>query len=443
MWKLYLILLVFIIPITSLLAQPSVKIASGTVLKQNGNVNIVITNADLIVDGELQQGNAASELTFRGDLNQKIIASDVLALQKLTINKVLGSEVLMTGGISISSNVNLLSGRLNLGANVLDLLSGAVLLNESETSHVTGESGGYIQTELNLVSPISINPGNLGAMISSTSNLGNTIVRRGHTPQAAGSSIGINRYYDILPSNNSGLDAELRFYYLDYELNGISEGGAELGRSTDNVNWVNESENIVYDPMQNFIQKSGIPSFSRWTIFGEGALPVELLRFEGKLNDAGRSLLSWVTVSESDFSHFDLESGSDAKNFSWLATINGKGTETSVTNYEYQDNQPLTETRYFRLKMVDKDGSYHFSNIVSIVPNGKSRLHYYPNPVQNLLKLESSFPVKVIDIYNSSGVLIKTLNSETEIRQIFMEQMPGGLYMMKINGKEVIKVIKQ
>src|SRR5690606_902569 len=121
-------------------------IATGTVLRQNGNVNLVISNADLKVDGVIQQGNALSELTFRGNQNQEIVSSANLDLKKLTIDKTEGSEVVMGSGISVNSAVNLVSGMLNLNGNILELNAGATLQNESEVSYVTGDNGGYIQT---------------------------------------------------------------------------------------------------------------------------------------------------------------------------------------------------------------------------------------------------------------------------------------------------------
>jgi len=442
MWKLYFKVWVCIISVPVLYAQPAVKIATGTVLRQNGNVNLVISNADLKVDGVIQQGNALSELTFRGNQNQEIVSSANLDLQKLTIDKTEGSEVVMGSGISVNSAVNLVSGMLNLNGNILELNAGATLQNESEVSYVTGDNGGYIQTTVNLVSPSGVNPGNLGAMITSTANLGNTIIRRGHNAQTSGIFTGIKRYYDILPSNNTDLDAVLRFHYLEAELNGVSEDGAELGRSLDNITWVNESEGIVYDPLQNYIQKSGIPAFSKWTIFGEGALPVDLISFDAVVNDAGAPLLSWVTVSESDFSRFELEAGNDGRHFRWIGTIEGKGGLSSVARYDFLDKSPFNETRYYRLKMIELDGSHHYSKMVSLIPEGQNSIRFFPNPVQNLLTLESAQSINTVEVFSTSGVLLKNYSSDSSINELSMQQLPGGMYLLKINKNKIIKVIK-
>jgi hypothetical protein len=66
-----------------------------------------------------------------------------------------------------------------------------------------------------------INPGNLGAFITSAANVGVVTIRRGHVSQSgAGLASSINRYYSITAENNTNLNATLRLKYFDAELNG-------------------------------------------------------------------------------------------------------------------------------------------------------------------------------------------------------------------------------
>lgn len=433
----------WIISITQLSAQPVVKIASGTYLKQSGNVSLVIKNADLEIEGVLEQETSDAVLYMSGNTNQSLSSSGPLVLHNLVVNKAQGTELVLENELTMNTAVTFISGLLNLNGFNLLLQPGALLQNESEISYVTGDNGGYIQTEADLNTPVAANPGNLGAIISSSADMGNTIIRRGHVAQASGTHTGIKRYYDIFPANNTALDAVLRFHYLEAELNGLSEEDAELGRSTDHINWVNESEGIVYDPVQNYIQKTGIPSFSRWSIFGEGALPVELISFEGKVNDGGSAALSWITVSETAFSHFELERSQDNRHFDRVASISAKGTNTGNTSYHYQDHNLIADIVYYRLKMVDRDGTYTYSRKISLQSDGTASVHFYPNPVQNLLTLESPRRIGTIEIFNTKGDRVKKYESETSINEISMELLPAGLYFVKINKNEVIKIIRQ
>src|SRR5439155_20397820 len=87
-----------------------------------------------------------------------------------------------------------------------------------------------------LNNPQSMNPGNLGATITSSKNLGLVTIKRGYKEQSGGNAFNksILRYYKITPANNTQLSATLRFSYLDAELNGVNESTANLFKSANN-----------------------------------------------------------------------------------------------------------------------------------------------------------------------------------------------------------------
>jgi hypothetical protein len=95
--------------------------------------------------------------------------------------------------------------------------------------------------------------------------MGNTTITRGHAEQTGNGQKSILRYYDIAPTNNAALNATLVFNYLDAELNGLTEANFKLYKSTDSgATWSNQAG--VLTAASNYITKSAIPSFSRWTI---------------------------------------------------------------------------------------------------------------------------------------------------------------------------------
>ena len=108
---------------------------------------------------------------------------------------------------------------------------------------------------------------NLGAFISSTKNLGNTVIRRGHQSQiiGGGNSNSLLRYYDITPVNNIDLNATLRFQYFDAELNGLTENNTVLFKKVNNFSWVNQGF-TTRSAAANYVIKNGIADFYRWTI---------------------------------------------------------------------------------------------------------------------------------------------------------------------------------
>jgi hypothetical protein len=82
----------------------------------------------------------------------------------------------------------------------------------------------------------------------------------------------IHRYYDITPANNAGLNASFRFHYFDAELNNQAENALVMFRSADGgSNWSNESF-TTRDINLNYVEKTGVNSFSRWALASPGVI---------------------------------------------------------------------------------------------------------------------------------------------------------------------------
>jgi len=110
-------------------------------------------------------------------------------------------------------------------------------------------------------------------------------------------------------------------------------------------------------------------------------LPIELLEFNATPNNEENNvLLDWITASEINNDYFDLERSRDGIGWNLLTTIDGSGTSSSVINYSFYDENPHLGTSYYRLKQVDFDGSYSYSNIRSVNLEGINIVSVYPNP---------------------------------------------------------------
>jgi hypothetical protein len=145
----------------------------------------------------------------------------------------------LLSNLSVVSKVNFSGGLLNLNNSVLNLGTTGIFSNESELSRAFTTGTGFVQATATLNNPSAANPGNLGAVITSNTNLGTTIIKRGHKIQTgiSGSNNSIMRYYDIIPTNNMALKVTLRFYYFDAELNSIQETRLYQWKSANLVNW--------------------------------------------------------------------------------------------------------------------------------------------------------------------------------------------------------------
>ncbi len=182
--------------------------------------------------------------------------------------------VILDRGLTVNQSLKVLNGSLDLNNNIITLGSNA-LLSETPGHTVQGMQGKIVITK-DAGTPSGLNVGGLGAVLTSSSNLGSTTVERTHAPGTGQGNQGIKRMYHIMPSNNSGLNATLRFYYDESELNGIPEGELTFFKSLDGTNnsWAPKGGSI--NTTENYAEVSGLDDFSFWTLAGiNTSLPVE------------------------------------------------------------------------------------------------------------------------------------------------------------------------
>lgn len=148
-------------------------------------------------------------------------------------------------------------------------------------------------------------------------------------------------------------------------------------------------------------------TLSRFAVSASTApLPVTMLSFSGKLHTAG-VLLNWVTASEFNSSHFDVERSGNGTSFAKIGSVSAAGNSSVKKNYEYLDNRPLPKQSWYRLKQVDLDGKYTYSSVLPISRDAK--ISSYPNPVTNNLQLQLSQDWKGIYdlmIFDNTGKLM-------------------------------------
>ncbi len=250
-----------------LYAQASVKVDAGAHIKSAGGAYMVLDNINIANNGSFQQTAGSGFVKLTGATNVSLSGSGNTAMDVLLLAKDDGAIFNLNSNLSIVSNVNFSGGLLNLNNSVVDLSTTGSFIDESETSRAFTTGSGYIQATGIINNPSSVDLGNLGAMISSTANLGATVIRRGHAIQmgVSGSNNSIERFYDIIPAHNMNLKAVLRFHYFDGELNGIPEASLHQWKSKDNSNWDLVGADAG-DLVANYVEKKSINKFERWTL---------------------------------------------------------------------------------------------------------------------------------------------------------------------------------
>jgi len=209
--------------------------------------------------------------------NQTITNSSGETFNNLTVNKA-GGDVQLSNNITANGTLTLTSGDVDLNGNIITLGSSATL-SETAGNTVKGTTGIITTTRL-INAPSSNNIGGMGAELTSSADLGSTIITRGHTAQTGSGNTGITRYFDITPTNNSSLTASLVFRYDDSELNALTESELILFKSTDvGINWTQMGGTL--NITSNTATLAGLDGFSRWTL-GASSLAAEIL-IEGQI----------------------------------------------------------------------------------------------------------------------------------------------------------------
>lgn len=149
----------------------------------------------------------------------------------------------------------------------------------------------------------------------------------------------------------------------------------------------------------------------------EASVPVELVSFTSISNN-GNIVLNWETATETNNSGFAVERKAGSGNFETVAFVEGAGTSTENNRYQFTDNNAISGIYYYRLKQIDYDGTYEYSNVIEVnteLPDNYLLSQNYPNPFNPATTIKFSIPesgmVKV-SVFNVLGEEVATLVNE-------------------------------
>lgn len=178
-------------------------------------------------------------------------------------------------------------------------------------------------------------------------------------------------------------------------------------------------------------------------------LPIELAEFEVSKRGENASLLEWMTVSEVNASHFEIERSYDAQNFDYLGYVNAQGESKEAVSYQFIDSdfqlsQTASNIIYYRLKMVDNDGSFEYSEVKLLrFDNDDFEVGVHPNPTADFITIDSDSEIKGITILDIDGKIISDNIPYTG--KVDLTSLSAGMYKILIsteNGNFLKSVVK-
>ncbi|HQV54672.1 MAG: T9SS type A sorting domain-containing protein [Chitinophagaceae bacterium] len=180
-------------------------------------------------------------------------------------------------------------------------------------------------------------------------------------------------------------------------------------------------------------------------LFANGTLPLSLLAFEATVNNNNVTLL-WKTGNEINTDYFDVEFSSNGVSFEKLGTVKTNNLP-GKNQYHFLHPNPTDNILYYRLKQVDHDGKYKYSNIITL-HNRHNQLQTIiaPNPVKDILHITEPAAVYVgsIEIFNSAGTLVmhKNFNINLKVYSLPATLFSAGTYVIRINYKDKSRSFK-
>lgn len=211
--------------------------------------------------------------------------------------------------------------------------------------------------------------------------------------------------------------------------------------STDGVSWVGPGNG------RNYIQFNGLSSFSGGTLgqtlFDPSPVPVNWLAIRASWL-GGNAELIWQTAQENDNEYYAVERKNSANEFIEIGRVAGNGNSGSINTYQFTDKeasrQPNEKITY-RIKQVDFDGKYSYSDVVSLTKESINVVSIYPNPTKNNVTIDIDESILVDELYAQvydldGKLLVKQHITTSGSHTIDLSELASGQYIVVLNSNE-------
>lgn len=209
---------------------------------------------------------------------------------------------------------------------------------------------------------------------------------------------------------------------------------------------------------------NGITSFSQIVVLNTGSnsdLPVEFISFDATRINQGQVELDWATGSEKNNQGFEIERMlAHETSFTKMGWVDGQGTTPNTTYYQHLNDNDYQGISYYRLKQIDTDGSFEYSEIKAVNGAGSQdgiiNIDIYPNPIKEQLTvrfdlLPKGVKAAKITIIDAHGQLVYKSNTAIQaykgLTLNLTEDWPSAIYMLSVeldNGEQITrKFIKE
>ena len=211
-----------------------------------------------------------------------------------------------------------------------------------------------------------------------------------------------------------------------------------------NNDWRVYDSTLIEDHIFHFVDDSslGLVKFMPFL----NLVPVELTSFVANVID-GNVVLNWITATELNNSGFEIQKGShtstslNVTDWESIGFVNGNSTTTEKSFYSFADQSPVAGKSFYRLKQIDFDGSFEYSNIVEVdfsLPIEFLLEQNYPNPFNPSTTIRYSIPSVLSTTGRNLNVVLKVYDVlGNEIAELVNEEKPAGNYEVNFDASKL------
>lgn len=189
-----------------------------------------------------------------------------------------------------------------------------------------------------------------------------------------------------------------------------------------------------------YAERNGIKSFSQFGIgMTQTPLPLVLASFEARRQDRATVALAWTTSMEANNKGFDIEGRRDVDSGfgvrAFVASQAAGGNSSTSLDYRYTDTNSYSGVSYYRLRQVDLDGRYTYSQIRAVAGDGPASVAVilFPNPSKGQFKvrLEGMTSSRIVRIIDQGGAIVKVLSANGGT-DLLVSGLGAGAYVVQV-----------
>lgn len=425
----------------------SYLVVTGDVdVKNNGTVTV---NGTLSFTGDMTEETGStttwggsSSMLIKGGGTQNI--TGITSIDALTIQN--SSQAVLAQNTAITGSLTLTSGTVSVGNFNLTMGNSATISGASSSNYVITNGTGALVRQVggSAVSfPVGTGSGynpislaNSGTTDDLSVSISDDVLQDGSSGSTVSSRV-VDRTWNITEavSGNLSLSATFQWAASD-ELTSFDRNNAVVYHFTGG-DWIADGTTGSVSGADPYtVTVTGITSLSAFSVGDDMTVfPVEFLSFTA-IQDQEIVRLNWVTARELHSDYFAIERRISSGNWEELGSVPAAGYSEEIQQYSFLDKKAPNGIIYYRLRQVDLDGNFAYSDQVEVQLDYPDII-YYPNPVSHILTLRNPGSTSLhIEMLDFTGRGVYSFDLAQGQSKINLANLPLGVYNMRIKNSD-------